>query len=99
MLLKDIKPRDLKRAARQILYELEREFRMRKLLISELNVAEGRIEIDLIQELLSTTKETIEKLERKHQRHAEAIRIYNEPDADLNNPLTPGDMQALRKHG
>jgi len=93
--LPKINIRLLKREIKSLIYELEREFRMRKLLTSELMESETRVEKDLIMELLDTTKTTIQELEARADRFRVALESLEAKAKNLEALLLPGDIKSL----
>ena len=85
----------LKREIKSLIYELEREFRMRKLLTSELMDSETRVEKDLIMEFLDTTKTTIQELEARADRFRVALESLEAKAKNLAALLLPGDIKSL----
>jgi len=87
--------RMLKREIKSLIYELEREFRMRKLLTSEIMDVETKVEKDLIMELLNTTKDTIHQLEARAERFRMALESLEAKAKNLEALLLPGDIKVL----
>ena len=93
--LPKINIRLLKGEIKSLIYELEREFRMRKLLTSELMDSETRVEKDLIMEFLDTTKTTIQELEARADRFRVALESLEAKAKNLAALLLPGDIKSL----
>ena len=85
----------IKKEIKAVIYELEREFRMRKLLTNEIMDSETRVEKDLMLEMLASTRTMILELEAKTERFRVALESLEAKAKNIEALVLPRDIEAL----